>query len=161
MIDSTSSLTEKNLSSAKEIIKSIHYITIATVSEDGQPWNSPVSAYYDKEFNFYWASYTENQHSKNIRENPRVFIVIYDSTAPEGTGEGLYMLAKAYQLNELSEVEDALNYRPESKKPREAKEYLGEYPRRMYKAVPEKFWINGDGEIDGNYIDVRFEVSLK
>jgi hypothetical protein len=146
---------------AKEIIESIHYITIATVSSDGQPWNSPVSAYHDDSYNFYWPSWTENQHSKNIRKDSRVFVVIYDSTAPEGTGEGVYMLAKAYELNDLSQVEQALMYRPEDKKPREAEEYLGDYPRRMYKLIPEQFWMNGDGDIQGNYIDVRFELELK
>jgi len=35
------------------------------------------------------------QHSKNIAENNRVFIVIYDSTVPEGDGEGVYIQAMA------------------------------------------------------------------
>ncbi len=146
---------------AKEIISKIIYITIATSSKDGQPWNSPVSAYHDNNYNFYWASWRENQHSKNIRENPNIFIVIYDSTAPEGTGEGVYIKAKAYEIHDQSEIEKALKYRSTKKKnSREAKEFMGDYPRRIYKAVPEKFWINGDGDINGNFIDVRFEVNL-
>lgn len=157
---STPTQTAKHLESAKAILQKIHYITIATVDSNGQPWNSPVSAYFDKDYNFYWASYTENEHSKNIRENAKIFIVVYDSTAPEGTGEGVYMLAKAYELNDIHDIEEALTHRPEGKKPREAQEYLGEFPRRMYKAVPEKFWINGDGDMNGNFIDVRFEVKL-
>ncbi len=47
------------------------------------PWNSPVYSAFDKDYNFYWASWKENQHSKNIKENEKVFVVIYDSTVPE------------------------------------------------------------------------------
>jgi hypothetical protein len=39
---------------AKEIIEKIQYATIASVTEHGMPWNSPVFTAYDKNFNFYW-----------------------------------------------------------------------------------------------------------
>lgn len=39
---------------AKEIINKIKYLTLATVSEDGTPWNSPVSYSVDENFNFYF-----------------------------------------------------------------------------------------------------------
>lgn len=48
-----------------------------------------------------------------------------------------------------------------SSKLRDASEFMGEYPRRIYKAVPEKFWMNVAGEINGNYVDKRVEVMLK
>lgn len=84
---------------AKDVLQKIHYITIATSDKNGQPWNSPVSSRFDKKYNFFWASWTENQHSKNIKENPKVFVVVYDSTVPEGTGFGVYMKGKAHQLD--------------------------------------------------------------
>lgn len=148
-----------NTEKVKQIIEKIIYITLATCSKDGQPWNSPVSAFHDESLNFYWTSWTKNQHSKNIRENPRVFIVIYDSTAPESTGEGVYIKAKAYELNKQHEIEQALSYR-NKKVIRDAKVFMGDYPRRIYKAVPEKVWINEEGEVNGNYIDIRTEVDL-
>src|SRR3989338_6707280 len=43
---------------------------------------------------------------------------------------------------------------------REAKAFMVDYPRRIYKAVPEKVWINGNGEVNGNDVDIRMEVSL-
>jgi hypothetical protein len=33
---------------ARAVIKKISYITIATVSDDGMPWNAPVFAAYDE-----------------------------------------------------------------------------------------------------------------
>lgn len=151
---------------AREIIKKIIYITIATVSKDGQPWNSPVYSAYDENYNFYWASWTQNQHSKNIAENNKIFIVIYDSKAHEGTGEGVYIKAKAYVLNDEKEIERAIRYldaRVGKKKDPKTRiaQFQGNKPRRIYKAVPEKFWVNGNGDIKREYIDVRFEVNPK
>jgi len=150
---------------AREIVGKILYITIATVSKDGKPWNSPVYCAFDENYNFYWASWRENQHSKNIRENNQVFIVIYDSTVPEGTGEGVYIQAKAYELSDEKEIKHALSYldgRVNKKKDPKTRvaEFQGDKPRRLYKALPEKVWVNGEGNINGNYIDKRIEVDL-
>ncbi len=150
---------------AKSIIQKILYITIATVDANGQPWNSPVYSAFDEAYNFYWASDQNGQHSKNIAANNKIFIVIYDSTAPEGTGEGVYIQAKAYMLTQTEEIEHALRYldgRVNKKKDPQTRlaQFQGEKPRRVYKAVPEKVWINDDGDIDGNYIDIRREVDL-
>ncbi len=149
---------------AKNIISDIIYITIATVSKDGQPWNSPVYSAFDEQYNFYWASWKDNQHSKNIVDNPSVFLSIYDSTVPEGTGEGVYIQASAHELSDSEEIKKALallytrkNQDPEKRK---SEEFLGNYPRRVYKAVPEKIWMNSNGDIDGNYVDARIEVKL-
>ena len=151
------------INKAKEIISKILYITIATSTKDGTPWNSPVYSAYDEDYNFYWASDQNGQHSKNIKENDKVFLVIYDSTALEGTGEGVYVQAQAHMLTvekEILEALEVLDKRVGKNKERDAKKFLGEYPRRVYKAVPEKVWMNGDGDINGNYIDIRIEVEL-
>ena len=150
---------------AKEIIQKTIYITIATVDDKGQPWNSPVYSAFDEKYNFYWNSWKENQHSKNIAVNPKIFLVIYDSTVPEGTGEGVYIQAKAQILTNEKEIERARALLEKRKtkpsdKLRSSKEFLGNYPRRVYKAVPEKVWMNGEGDIDGNYIDIRTEIDL-
>ena len=151
-----------NIKKAKSIIEKIIYITIATVSKEGKPWNTPVYSAYDENFDFFWASWKENEHSKNIRNNGEVFLVIYDSTVPEGTGEGVYVQAKAQELYDPKEVEHAMRYLygRKNKTPRKAEEFLGNFPRRVYKAVPEKFWLNTDGEVNGNYVDKRIEVKL-
>lgn len=142
----------------KEITDKIIYATLATVSDEAEPWNSPVAAYHDG-LEYFWASWRENQHSKNIRANGKVFIVIYDSTAPEGTGEGVYIKAHAEEVNDETEIERILKIRALTKPAnRQAAEFMGEYPRRFYKAVPEKVWLNDEGDLDGNYIDVRKEI---
>src|SRR3989344_8432811 len=113
----SSELTSK----AKKVINDILYITIATSDKNNQPWNSPVYSAFDKDYNFYWASWRENQHSKNIKENEKVFVVIYDSTVPESTGFGVYMRGKAHQLEtkDVIEIMKALKllYSRKNKKP--------------------------------------------
>lgn len=151
-----------NSDKARDIIKEVIYITLATSSMDGQPWNSPVYSAFDESYNFYWVSDKNAQHSKNITNNAQVFIVIYNSTAKEGTGGGVYIKAKAQEILDEKDIEAALSllYARKNKAPREVKEFLGEYPRRVYKATPEFTWINGSADVNGNYIDTKIEVNL-
>lgn len=145
---------------AKIILENIIYATVATSTKDGQPWNSPVRCVYDSDLNIYWFSDKEGQHSKNVRENDNVFIVIYDSTVPEGDGEGVYIQAKAHEITNPDEVVHAccVNKDADDNSP---DDFLGVAIRRAYKAVPQKVWVN-DAEIkDGVFIrDFRVEVSL-
>ena len=141
---------------AQAIIDSIDYMAIATVSEEGQPWNTPVAGYRDDDFNFYWASWTENQHSKNIRSNSKVFIVFYDSTPSTGPSDGIYIQAEAQELiNENEVMQAALVFGDDPYNPSDGNEYLGNKPRRIYKAVPKSIWTNCDSEINGNFVDKR------
>ncbi len=149
---------------AKKVISEILYITLATSNSKNEPWNSPVYSAFDDKYNFYWASWTKNQHSKNIEENENVFVVMYDSTCAEGTGFGVYMKGKAYKLgkNNLVEIMKALKllYSRKNKKPRKVEEFLGLLPRRIYKFIPSQVWVNGEGAINGNFIDTREEITL-
>ncbi len=153
---------DKLVQRAKEIIEKILYITIATVSTSGEPWNAPVVGAYDKDYNFYWGSYRNSQHSQNVRDTGRVYLVIYDSTVPVGTGEGVYIKASAQELTDPKDVE-AAHQVLQSRYPKpywKLNQVQGAGPIRLYKAVPEKVWVNGDGEENGTYIDTRVEIKL-
>lgn len=146
---------------AKEIIEKIEYVTIASVTEAGEPWNSPVFSAFDKDYNFYWGTHVDSQKAQNIRANGKVFLVIYDSTAPSGTGEGVYVQATAQELTDPAEIKQAfelLNNRHDP--PFWEFAAIEKGPIRLYKAVPQKVWMNDDGEKDGFYIDIRTEVTL-
>ncbi|MBI4032797.1 pyridoxamine 5'-phosphate oxidase family protein [Candidatus Berkelbacteria bacterium] len=147
---------------AARILQTIIYANLGTVDEDGAPRVSPVRYNYDPSLNIYWASDKANEHSRNIRRDPRLFLVIYDSTVPEGQGEGVYLQAKAYEVNDPEEV---VAYRTIKKGSgaHDPKQFLGNAIRRVYKAVPEKVWMN-DAEVNerGKFIrDYRVEVPLE
>ncbi len=146
---------------AKEILETIKYATLATVTADGKPWNSPVASILDDDLNVYWFSDKEGQHSKNVRANGEVFIVVYDSTAPWGQGEGVYIQAKAYELNDPNEIREARRIKKGAGDDDPA-EFMGDAVRRVYKAVPQKAWMNDDVIEDDKFIkDIRVEVSLE
>jgi len=146
---------------AKEIVKTIIYATLATVDEAGNPLNSPVRYNFDSDMNIYWVSDKEGQHSKNIRKNGKAFIVIYDSTVPEGQGEGLYLECIASEVNDVEEVK---RYRTIKKGPDwdGPDDFFGDVVRRVYKAVPKRVWVN-DAEMDGNVFvrDTKVEIELE
>lgn len=149
---------------AKVVFNSVSYITIATVSRDGQPWNTPVAAFrFPNDYTLYWASWHDNQHSKNIRANGKTFIAVYDSTpADSKPSAGVYILAEAKELTDEQEVMEAAKvFGDDPYNPSDGMQYLGAKPRRIYKAIPQKLWMNGDSEVDGNFVDIRVEVETK
>ena len=147
---------------AKEIIAKIPYVTIATVAKDSKPWNAPVFAAYDTDYNFYWGTYRNSQKSKNIRANENIFIVIYDSTAPAGKGEGVYIEAVAAELKNAEEIRMAHKLlRDRHIVPYwKLEQVQGAGPIRLYRAESKKVWMNGERREKGNYIDTRVEIIL-
>lgn len=151
---------------AAKIIKEILYVTIASASIDGQPWNTPVYSAFDEDLHFYWSSDKDSQHSQNIRNNSKVLLVIYDSTVPEGTGEGVYIKAVVSELTDPQEILAAkaiLDKRVGKAKERHAESYMGNALLRCYKATTIQSWMNDvEEDENGNYIrDVRVEVSIE
>jgi general stress protein 26 len=147
---------------AKEIIDTTDYITIASVTKDGLPWNSPVFGAYDKAYNFYWGTHKASQKAQNIRGNRNVFLVIYDSTVPPGTGEGVYVKATAEELTDLEDIKRAHQIL-QDRRPTlywNLEELHGDAPIRLFKATPGRIWMNDDGEENGHYTDIRTEVNL-
>jgi general stress protein 26 len=147
---------------AKEIIERIPYITLATVDEQGMPWNSPVFAAYDKDYTFYFGTHIDSQKARNIKKNENVFIIIYDSTVTPGDGAGVYIKAIAKEITDSQEIAFAhkLIWDRHVVPYWKLEEVQGDAPIRLYKAIPEKVWMNGEGEKDGHYIDTRVEIQL-
>jgi Pyridoxamine 5'-phosphate oxidase len=80
---------------ARRVIDTNHYLTLATTDPDGRPRLSPVYYTPARYTDFYWVSSPAAQHSRNLAERPEAEIVIFDSTAPAGEGEAVYITATA------------------------------------------------------------------
>jgi uncharacterized protein YhbP (UPF0306 family) len=90
---------EQDLASvARDIIDSNAYMTLATADENGRPWSSPVWYAAEGYAHFYLVLSPEARHSRNLAARPEVGVVIFDSQAPVGTGQGVYMSAIAEEL---------------------------------------------------------------
>ena len=83
---------------ARTIVDSNIYMTLATADETGRPWASPVWYAAEGYGEFFWVSSPEARHSQNIAARAEVGIVIFDSTAPVGTGQAVYVAADAEEL---------------------------------------------------------------
>ena len=84
------------------------YCNLASVSNEGRPWNTPLF-FVHKSNVLYWWSPFEAVHSKNIIDNSRAFITVYDSNTPIAKGDGvcLYLDCSA-QLVESDELESVI-----------------------------------------------------
>lgn len=134
-------MSNYHLQRAAEILKSSLYTSVATITPQGKPWNTPLRFVYDEELTFYWFSDKENEHSKNVRHTADVFLVMFDSHAPEGQGEGVYIEAKAYEVADPAVISRARRIKkgvghdaPD--------DFMGEAVRRVYAAVPRAIWVN-------------------
>jgi nitroimidazol reductase NimA-like FMN-containing flavoprotein (pyridoxamine 5'-phosphate oxidase superfamily) len=147
---------------AKGIIKSIPYITLATSNREGVPWNTPLYFAHDNSYNFYWISSKVSVHSANIEENENVAIVIYDSTLPEGKGAGVYIKARAREVNEEAAIRTALGllYQRKKKPVPKIDGFVGNSPMRVYMAAPVCVWVNDIKKKLGKDKETRIEIEL-
>ena len=142
---------------ARQIIDDSLYMVVGTAGSSGQPWASPVyyapSGYSD----FFWISEPDAQHSTNLRARRAVGIVIFDSTVPAGTGQGVYVLGVARELPAHETVEGVEIYSKRS-----VSHGIGELTvedvspparHRLYQATAEAIYV-----LDEH--DHRVEVSL-
>lgn len=152
---------------AKVITKQNRFITLSTSTKKGEPWITPVFYAYDDDFNLYWVSSKGARHSKNIRSNPNVAIVIFDSTKGEGEGDALYIEAEVEELSYGNKIEDGMKYYDSraSKadlKIKDPKNVIGSAEWRFYKATPKVVYKSGNPKtVKGQYVDTRTKIDLK
>ncbi len=156
-------LTEKT----KRILSNNLFMTLATSSLDNQPWSTPVFYAVDENYNFYWYSRKDTQHSLFIKENPKVSVSIF-SIGGQDDGVGLYIRGNASEVIE-NELEHALKtYSAKAASTEEARtqlttkeDFLDEAPIRMYKLIPEKMYVSNEAKKwNGKWIDTKSEVKL-
>ncbi len=84
---------------ARAIIDANLYMVLGTADAAGRPWVSPVYYAPAGYLEFLWLSSPDAKHSQNIRTRPEVAVVIFDSTVPINSGQGVYMSAVAQELD--------------------------------------------------------------
>lgn len=139
---------------AKREIKANPFMTLAT-SSGNQPWNTPVYCAFDKNYNFFWNSYPGSQHSRNIMENGKAFVVIYNRLE---VGFGVYMQGTAERLIYEKDIKNALEllWKRKGENYTDVKAFTGSVP---YRFVPKRFWVNDETYLNGKKIDIKIEIT--
>jgi len=165
-----------NLQKVKKIIKETKYMTIAVSDYSYNNWIANLYFAVDKDYNFYWYSSKDSQHSKYISENGKISISIFNSEAMINDVDAVYIEAKAHEIKSKKELlAGCLCY---AKKMWETKfllkrggiqkfvnayhDFQGDSVLRMYKAVPQKFWKLAPSKIiNGKFMDSRIKVNIR
>jgi uncharacterized protein YhbP (UPF0306 family) len=129
---------------AREIIDRSLYMVLGTADEAGRPWVSPVYFAVSDYRDFYWVSLPDARHSQNLAIRPEVSIVVFDSSVPIGTGQGVYMAARAEELtgSELERGIEVFSRRGEGHGGRAwtADDVRPPAPRRLFRASATQHW---------------------
>ena len=158
-----------------KILQENLYMTISVSDKKGEPWIANLYYVYDKNYNFYWYSPKDSIHSRRIKENPKVALAIFNSTAVGADVDAVYIKAKAYEVNDKKELIKSLTlyavkmiktkFTNKSNAEKFIKQYIdfqGSSKLRLYKAIPEKFWKPATAEMfNGKFVDSRVEVKVK
>ncbi|WP_157377097.1 pyridoxamine 5'-phosphate oxidase family protein [Agromyces sp. Root1464] len=123
---------------ARRLIEQNTYLTLATADADGRPWASPVWFAARGLSEFYWVSRFVRRHSLNIEVRPEVALVVFDSTAPVGRAEALYVDAVAGQVDDADLAAALAVYSGRSVErglpPWDEAAVTGDAPHRLYVA---------------------------
>jgi hypothetical protein len=110
---------------------------------------------------FHWVSLPDAQHSRNLAIRPDLAIVIFDSTVPLGSGQAVYMEARAEMLTGLGLELGIEIFSRESQADGAAAWGLDRVappaPLRLYRAVVSRHWVLDPDHRPG---DARTEVHL-
>ena len=145
---------------ARDIVDSNAYMTLATADEAGRPWASPVWYASEGYEEFFWVSSPEARHSRNLASRPEVAVVIFDSTAPVGAGQAVYVSAVAEELGG-TELDRGIGIFSRESVAGGApawglEEVRPPAPYRLYRATASAHWVlDPDG-----YPDRRIPVNL-
>ncbi len=153
---------------ARRIISKNLFMTLASVSMDGEPWSTPVFYATDSTMKkFFWYSRKDTVHSQNIKSNTKVTASLF-SLDGEDAMTGVYLKGYAHEVEETELDEAIAAYIAKAAQTDEEKEllsrkedFLGDAPLRMYVMEVEECSISGEAsKWNGKWMDTRENVNL-
>jgi hypothetical protein len=129
---------------ARALLDTNRYLTLGTVDPNGNPWTSPVYFASASEWEYYWLSDADAQHSRNLADHPQVSLVVFDSTVEPYHGRAVYAVGAARELSggDLDhglEVYPGSGLRGGTVFTRE--DVTGASPYRLYRATATDLWV--------------------
>jgi Pyridoxamine 5'-phosphate oxidase len=138
------------------------YLVLGTVDPGGSPWVTPVFFAAEGERRVLWVSSPDSRHSRNIAARPDVAVTVFDTQAPIGGAEALYLEATAAPVEDpaLPVALGLLNARLPPRQQLAPDELRRDGPLRMYQATVTQHYVlirGGDPRFD-NVTDTRLAV---
>jgi nitroimidazol reductase NimA-like FMN-containing flavoprotein (pyridoxamine 5'-phosphate oxidase superfamily) len=138
------------VSTARQIIDTNRYLTLATADSAGNPWASPVWYAHADYTSFFWVSQPQARHSCNLAARAAVSLVVFDSTVPERQAQAVYLTALAKQLNgaERDHAIEIFSRKSQSRGLREWRtaDVTTSAPQRLYVARASACYILAPGD---------------
>ena len=137
----------RRMDEAAAIIASTDYMTLATADADGLPWATPVWFAPDGERALLWLSRPDARHSRNLRAQPRLSIVIFDSRVSSEEAAAVYFDAVAEQVDDGIETYHAYSVEHGRGEWTRA-DISAPSPLRLYRAEVTERWLLSAGARD-------------
>jgi len=139
------------------------YLVLGTADAEGRPWVTPVFYAADGEHRVFWVSSPDSRHSRNISARPAVAITIFDSHAPVGGAEAIYLEATAEPVSdhEVAAAVERLNARVPADHRIGPDNIAPAGPMRAYQATISQHFvlIRGRDPRFGRGVDSRLAVT--
>jgi uncharacterized protein YhbP (UPF0306 family) len=140
------------------------YLVLGTVDPSGNPWVTPLFFAPDGTDSVLWVSSPDSRHSRNIAHSPTVAITLFDSQAPIGKAEALYLESTASLVSDAAQPAalELLNSRLPAGQHLDLTEVGPAGLLRVYQASIQQHHVlirGGDQRFD-NPVDTRLPVSL-
>ncbi|WP_246090142.1 pyridoxamine 5'-phosphate oxidase family protein [Nonomuraea deserti] len=137
------------------------YLVLATADRQGRPWATPVFFAVRDEDRLFWVSAPDSRHSRNLAERPDVAVTVFDSHAPIGGAEALYLEATAGPADDPVEALTTLNARLPAGRKLSGDDLAPSGPWLAYCADVRRHFVlirGGDSRFD-NVTDARLRVT--
>jgi hypothetical protein len=130
---------------ARAIVDSNLYMTLASADAAGRPWPTPVYFAPVDYREFIWVSSPEARHSQNVSARPEIGIVVFDSRVPINCGQAVYMSAVA-ELVPPVDLDRCIEVFSRSSQDRGgspwSRDDVGPAARlRIYRAIAAEHWV--------------------
>ena len=141
------------------------YLVLGTAEPDGTPRVSPVWFTHVRGRHLYWVSSPHARHSSNLRRQPAVSCVVFDSTRPPGQGAAAYLTGTAEEIADdalaaeseiafaTADVRGARHFTPD--------ELPGDGDLRLYRATVrrQELHLRGSDPRNESGVDTRLLVA--
>jgi nitroimidazol reductase NimA-like FMN-containing flavoprotein (pyridoxamine 5'-phosphate oxidase superfamily) len=164
MTHSSAPAHPKVTATARDLIDGNLYLTLGTADAEGRPWVAPVFYTADGYADFYWVSSPDAVHSRNLAVRPEVSLVVFDSRAPLGAAEAVYMSARAHEVpaEDVPRAAEVFRARMPDMDVFAPEALRGPSPLRLYRAtvVEHSGLVRGGDPEYGRPVDSRVPIAL-